>query len=218
MAISPLTITAEREKSVQFSIPFMNNGISIMVYKSSIEKPNIFSFLAPLSKELWLCILLTFVGVSFTLFVISRFSMHEWHTNKSEKLSNDFNVLNSLWFCFAAFMQQRTDLTPRSVSTRLVASLWWFFILILISSYTANLAAFLTFERMSSPIESAEDLAKQTDIKYGTMDGGATQNFFKKSKIPTYQRMWSFMSSFANGDDGVFVKNNIEGVNRVRYV
>lgn len=28
----------------------------------------------------------------------------------------------------------------------------------MISSYTANLAAFLTVERMDSPIESAEDL------------------------------------------------------------
>ena len=36
--------------------------------------------------------------------------------------------------------------------------MWWFFTLIMISSYTANLAAFLTVERMESPIESAEDL------------------------------------------------------------
>ena len=30
--------------------------------------------------------------------------------------------------------------------------MWWFFTLIMISSYTANLAAFLTVERMESPI------------------------------------------------------------------
>jgi hypothetical protein len=34
----------------------------------------------------------------------------------------------------------------------MVAGLWWFFTLIMISSYTANLAAFLTVERMESPI------------------------------------------------------------------
>ena len=43
----------------------------------------------------------------------------------------------------------------------MIAALWWFFTLIMISSYTANLAAFLTVERMESPIESAEDLARQ---------------------------------------------------------
>jgi len=41
------------------------------------------------------------------------------------------------------------------------------------------LAAFLTVERMDSPIESAEDLAKQTKIKYGALRGGSTAAFFR---------------------------------------
>lgn len=60
-----------------------------------------------------------------------------------------------------------------------VAGIWWFFTLIMISSYTANLAAFLTVERMDSPIESAEDLSKQTKIKYGALNGGSTLAFFR---------------------------------------
>jgi len=68
---------------------------------------------------------------------------------------------------------------PRAISTRLVGGIWWFFTLILIASYTANLAAFLTVERMRSPIESAEDLAKQNVIRYGTLYGGSTMTFFK---------------------------------------
>lgn len=53
----------------------------------------------------------------------------------------------------------------------------------MISSYTANLAAFLTVERMDSPIESAEDLAKQTKIKYGALKGGSTVSFFRVSSL-----------------------------------
>jgi len=63
----------------------------------------------------------------------------------------------------------------------MVAGMWWFFTLIMISSYTANLAAFLTVERMESPIESAEDLAKQTKIKYGCVESGSTGAFFRVS-------------------------------------
>lgn len=74
----------------------------------------------------------------------------------------------------------------RAVSTRMVAGMWWFFTLIMISSYTANLAAFLTVERMDSPIESAEDLAKQTKIKYGALKGGSTASFFKVRLILLY--------------------------------
>ena len=73
----------------------------------------------------------------------------------------------------------RSDLNPRAASTRIVGGMWWFFTLIIISSYTANLAAFLTVERMSTPIESAEDLADQNDISYGTLLGGSTMTFFR---------------------------------------
>jgi glutamate receptor, ionotropic, invertebrate len=61
----------------------------------------------------------------------------------------------------------------------MVGAVWWFFTLILISSYTANLAAFLTVERMVTPINSAEDLARQTQVEYGTLSSGTTRDFFK---------------------------------------
>ena len=49
----------------------------------------------------------------------------------------------------------------------------------MISSYTANLAAFLTAAKMDSPVNNADDLAKQTKIKYGSKSGGSTYKFFK---------------------------------------
>lgn len=72
---------------------------------------------------------------------------------------------------------------PKALSTRIVGGIWWFFTLIIISSYTANLAAFLTVERMDSPIDSADDLAKQTKIEYGAVRDGSTMTFFKVTVI-----------------------------------
>lgn len=69
----------------------------------------------------------------------------------------------------------------QATSTRIVGGIWWFFTLIIISSYTANLAAFLTVERMITPIENAADLAEQQDISYGTLEGGSTMTFFRVS-------------------------------------
>ncbi|XP_077465018.1 glutamate receptor 1-like isoform X3 [Stigmatopora argus] len=127
--------------------------------------------------------------------------------------SNEFGIFNSLWFSLGAFMQQGCDISPRSLSGRIVGGVWWFFTLIIISSYTANLAAFLTVERMVSPIESAEDLAKQTEIAYGTLDAGSTKEFFRRSKIAVFEKMWSYMKA---ADPSVFVKTTDEGVIRVR--
>jgi hypothetical protein len=96
---------------------------------------------------------------------------------------------------------------------RVVTSAWWFFSLILVSSYTANLAAFLTVEKLVTPIETVEDLANQTDIRYGTLRGGSTMAFFNKSTLPTFERMWKFMQQH-KGD--VFVTSNREGIEKVR--
>jgi len=70
-------------------------------------------------------------------------------------------------------------LGSQATSTRIVGGIWWFFTLIIISSYTANLAAFLTVERMITPIENAAELAEQTEITYGTLEGGSTKTFFR---------------------------------------
>lgn len=79
----------------------------------------------------------------------------------------------------------------QATSTRIVGSIWWFFTLIIISSYTANLAAFLTVERMITPIENAADLAEnKQDISFGTLEGGSTMTFFRVSfyhSFPCYQ-------------------------------
>uniref|UniRef100_A0A671TME6 Glutamate receptor, ionotropic, AMPA 1b n=1 Tax=Sparus aurata TaxID=8175 RepID=A0A671TME6_SPAAU len=241
VAVAPLTITLVREQVIDFTKPFMSLGISIMIKKPTKSKPGVFSFLDPLAYEIWMCIVFAYIGVSVVLFLVSRFSPYEWQGDDSDdedetlpssasrrnqnqnqnqqkdketpEYTNDFGIFNSLWFSLGAFMQQGCDISPRSLSGRIVGGVWWFFTLIIISSYTANLAAFLTVERMVSPIESAEDLAKQTEIAYGTLDGGSTKEFFRRSKIAVFEKMWSYMRS---ADPTVFVKNTNEGVIRVR--
>ncbi|XP_056117757.1 glutamate receptor 1a isoform X1 [Rhinichthys klamathensis goyatoka] len=242
VAVAPLTITLVREEVIDFSKPFMSLGISIMIKKPTKSKPGVFSFLDPLAYEIWMCIVFAYIGVSVVLFLVSRFSPYEWHAEdyddgaeqnpnqpssssaqpgqgqqnqnqQSQEQSNEFGIFNSLWFSLGAFMQQGCDISPRSLSGRIVGGVWWFFTLIIISSYTANLAAFLTVERMVSPIESAEDLAKQTEIAYGTLDAGSTKEFFRRSKIAVFEKMWSYMKS---ADPSVFVKTTDEGVIRVR--
>lgn len=89
-----------------------------------------------------------------------------------------FSVFDNNFFCCKA------------TSTRIVGGIWWFFTLIIISSYTANLAAFLTVERMITPIENAEDLASQTDIPYGTLESGSTMTFFRVSCAKLLKSIW----------------------------
>lgn len=88
-------------------------------------------------------------------------------------------VYLTLFFSFILGGETGSELMPKALSTRIIGGIWWFFTLIIISSYTANLAAFLTVERMDSPVDSADDIAKQTKIEYGVVKDGATMTFFK---------------------------------------
>ena len=111
-------------------------------------------------------VLAAYVLVSFTLFVMARFSPYEWNNphpcvTENDVMENQFSVSNSFWFITGTFLRQGSGLNPKAASTRIVGGIWWFFTLIIISSYTANLAAFLTVDRIIAPFENAEDLAKQ---------------------------------------------------------
>ncbi|CAB3377033.1 Hypothetical predicted protein [Cloeon dipterum] len=181
------------------------------------QPTRLFSFMNPLAVEIWLYVLAAYVLVSFTLFVMARFSPYEWNNPHpcladSDIVENQFSVSNSFWFITGTFLRQGSGLNPKATSTRIVGGIWWFFTLIIISSYTANLAAFLTVERMITPIENAAELAEQTEISYGTLEGGSTKTFFRDSKIGIYQKMWRFMESKR---PSVFVDSYEEGIKRV---
>ncbi|XP_051263855.1 glutamate receptor ionotropic, kainate 3 isoform X2 [Dicentrarchus labrax] len=217
LAVAPLTITYMREKVIDFSKPFMSMGISILYRKPNATNNGFFSFLNPMTPDIWVYILLAYLGVSCVLFVIARFSPYEWYDAHpcnpgSDVVENNFTLLNSFWFGVGSLMQQGSELMPKALSTRIIGGIWWFFTLIIISSYTANLAAFLTVERMDSHVDSADDIAKQTKIEYGVVKDGATMSFFKKSKVSTFEKMWAFMSSKPSTS---LVKSIEDGIQRV---
>ncbi|KAJ3583574.1 hypothetical protein NHX12_016836 [Muraenolepis orangiensis] len=64
-----------------------------------------------------------------------------------------------------------------------MCQIMWAVTLIIISSYTANLAAFLTMQRMEAPVESVDDPADRTAIEYGGMHGGSTVTFFQDAAL-----------------------------------
>ncbi|XP_075739271.1 glutamate receptor ionotropic, kainate 2-like [Rhipicephalus microplus] len=273
LAIGDLTITSEREQSVDFTMPFMTLGVSIL-YKKTDHKRSLLFFLSPLSGDMWLSVAGACVAVSVILCCVARAqsavcrgnsavsrrygccccrnslsrSDVDWYTetdsgrarldiikgqeavgsselqretvysdswrNKTlPTVRSDFTLPNSCWFIFSAIMRQECGIFPRAVSARIIAATWWIFSFVLVSSYTANLAALLTKERLLSPIESAEDLAKQSALRYGCVRSGSTHALFKKRRHETYEMMWHAMK----GDLVSSIAEGIERVERAGY-
>ncbi|XP_044262845.1 glutamate receptor ionotropic, kainate 2-like [Tribolium madens] len=201
LAIADLTITAGREEAVDFTSPFMNLGISILAQKPGTAPPSFFSFADPFALDTWIMIALAYAVVSVSFFILSRICPDEW-TNpypcveEPEFLINQFSLSNSFWYAVGSLMQQGTELAPIGVPTRMVAGMWWFLILIMVSSYTASLAAFLANENtitLFTDVDTLVENYQEKGIRMGAKAKGATEGFFRGKDREVYKTIAKYM-------------------------
>lgn len=204
MCLGAISITSQRENVVDFTKPFMQKMYNILIRKPE-EVPSIFQFLAPLSTHVWLL-----TGAAWIFLGILLCLMDKLSPNSPEPASR-FSLTESMWFVYASFVGAGTEVVPRTLSGRLLSGAWWFFSLILLSSYTANLAAFLTVMKFDTPIRSTADLANQNKIKYGSVNNSNAHRFFETSPLEVYAKMWNHIDMY----DTLMV-NSSEGVKRVQ--
>ena len=118
LAICDLTITAEREAVIDFTMPFMTLGISILYEKAKKQDPGMFSFMDPFSPNVWMCLFGSFFMVSLSLFIMGRFSPEEWDNpypciEEPDVLRNQFDFKNAIWFSVGSMLQQGSDIAPK---------------------------------------------------------------------------------------------------------
>lgn len=214
-AITDLTITAEREKFVDFTTPFMNLGISILFKRPEKPEPEVFAFLLPFSNGVWLCLGLAYAGASLALFLAGRLCPAEWQNpypcvEQPTALQNQFSLANALWFNLGSVLLQGSEIAPAALGTRAAASIWWLFALVITSSYTANLATLLAKKANTELIHNVVELANNPyGISYGAKLGGSTLTFFEHSQNPLYKDMYEQMREIT------MPTTNADGVNRV---
>lgn len=83
-----------------------------MITKPAKKNPDIFSFMNPLSPDIWYFILVSYLAVSSMIFIVSRISPNECRVEEEKnekgelvtKIVNEFSFCNSLWFSLGAFM------------------------------------------------------------------------------------------------------------------
>ena len=214
MAVADLTITADREEILEFTKPYLNMDVTALLKKEHTSEVNrVFAFTRPFSVNVWISIIVSAYIVALYLWLIGRFSPYDWYFDPPPGSEGDeSNFSNSLWFVVGAFMQQGTENTPRSMSCRTIGFFWWLFVLVIISSYTANLAAFMTHSQIVTEIQSLKQLAHSPEA-YGTVQDSQVHEYFKYTELHTYQDMWFRMKS---EKDKAMVKTSEEGVKKVQ--
>ncbi|KAL5271529.1 hypothetical protein ACHWQZ_G001969 [Mnemiopsis leidyi] len=238
------SINAAREKSIDFSVPFMQVGLAVVV-KAEVDSSNEFFFLQPFDPNVWYCVILSAFLITIIVCVYNKVSpyglygrkMHALMTcpctychqarveakdgrrsliryntykclveeveNYGEDRLELLNMSNSAWLVIASLLQQGpVEGAPYCMSGRAILSVWWFFMMILIAMYTANLAAFLTVTRMRVGINGVEDLLYQNKLKWGTVSSTSPQTLLNGSNKDEYKAIADKLENVKSADEG----------------
>ncbi|XP_014016408.1 glutamate receptor ionotropic, delta-2 isoform X1 [Salmo salar] len=216
MGLSALTITPERESVVDFTTRYMDYSVGVLLRKAE-RTVDMFACLAPFDLSLWACIAGTVLLVGILVYLLNWLNPPRLPMGSVSSTT----LYNSMWFVYGSFVQQGGEVPYTTLATRMMMGVWWLFALIVISSYTANLAAFLTISRIENSIQSLQDLSKQTELPYGTvLDSAVYEQVRSKAmnpfeRDPMYSQMWRMINRTGGADNNV--EESKEGIRKVKY-
>ncbi|XP_072243864.1 glutamate receptor ionotropic, delta-2 isoform X1 [Leuresthes tenuis] len=216
VGLSALTITPERESVVDFTTRYMDYSVGVLLRKAE-RTVDMFACLAPFDLSLWACIAGTVLLVGILVYLLNWLNPPRLPMGSVSSTT----LYNSMWFVYGSFVQQGGEVPYTTLATRMMMGVWWMFALIVISSYTANLAAFLTITRIENSIQSLQDLSKQTELPYGTVLDSAVYDQVRSKAMnpferdPMYSQMWRMINRTGGGDNNM--EESKEGIRKVKY-
>uniref|UniRef100_A0A673XBF6 Glutamate receptor n=1 Tax=Salmo trutta TaxID=8032 RepID=A0A673XBF6_SALTR len=185
MAIGSLTINEERSEIIDFSVPFVETGISVMVARSNgTVSPS--AFLEPYSPAVWVMMfVMCLTVVAVTVFIFEYCSPVGY--NRSLVSAKDpggptFTIGKSVWLLWGIVFNNSVPIeNPKGTTSKVMVLVWAFFAVIFLASYTANLAAFMIQEQYTDTVSGLSDKKFQKPqeqyppFRFGTVPNGSTE-------------------------------------------
>ncbi len=196
LAAAALTITSDREARIDFTHPFLSSGLGIAVHQNpgggwlaTIQRVFSSTFLMALAP---LLVLLTLVGVLV------------WLAERRRNPQFERNPLRGIgsglwWSAVTMTTVGYGDKAPATLSGRLIALVWMFASVIIISSFTAAIATALTVDKLDQSISGVDDLYQ---LRVLTLPG-STSEALLKSRMIRHQATGSLteaLDALAQGD------------------
>ncbi|XP_045473590.1 glutamate [NMDA] receptor subunit 1 [Harmonia axyridis] len=185
MIVAPLTINPERAEFIEFSKPFKYQGITILEKKPS-RSSTLVSFLQPFSNTLWILVMVSVHVVALVLYLLDRFSpFGRFKLANTDGTEEDaLNLSSAIWFAWGVLLNSGIgEGTPRSFSARVLGMVWAGFAMIIVASYTANLAAFLVLERPKTKLTGINDARLRNtmeNLTCATVKGSSVDMYFRR--------------------------------------
>uniref|UniRef100_A0A8C0U2C3 Glutamate receptor n=1 Tax=Cyanistes caeruleus TaxID=156563 RepID=A0A8C0U2C3_CYACU len=195
MAVTSFSINSVRSKVIDFTSPFFSTSLGILVRTKDTASP-IGAFMWPLHWTMW-------VGIFVALHMTALFlTLYEWKspygmTPHGRNRMKIFSYSSALNLCYAIlFGRTVSSKTPKCCTGRFLMNLWAIFCLLVLSSYTANLAAVMvgdkTFEELSG-IHDPKLHHPSQGFRFGTVWESSAEEYIKKSfpEMHEYMRRYN---------------------------
>ncbi|XP_045620957.1 glutamate [NMDA] receptor subunit 1 isoform X3 [Procambarus clarkii] len=185
MIVAPLTINPERAQVIEFSKPFKYQGITILERKQP-RYSTLVSFLQPFRNTLWILVMVSVHVVALVLYLLDRFSPFGRYklANMDGTEEDALNLSSAIWFAWGVLLNSGIgEGTPRSFSARVLGMVWAGFAMIIVASYTANLAAFLVLDRPQTSLTGINDARLRNPMEnftYATVKGSSVDMYFRR--------------------------------------
>ncbi|XP_052181360.1 glutamate receptor 2.8-like isoform X2 [Diospyros lotus] len=196
VVVGDVTILANRSNFVDFTLPFIECGVAMIVPIEDNEQKNVWIFMKPLTMNLWLTIGSFFIFIGFVIWVLEHRVNKEFRGPPRQQLGMIF------WFSFSTLVFAHKEKVVNNLS-RFVLVVWVFVVLVLTSSYTASLTSMLTVEKLQPNVTDINDLIKNGDY-IGYQEGSFVGGFLKglrtnPSKIKTYVNLQEYDEALSKG-------------------
>uniref|UniRef100_A0AAQ5XIX8 Glutamate receptor n=1 Tax=Amphiprion ocellaris TaxID=80972 RepID=A0AAQ5XIX8_AMPOC len=205
MAVGSLTINEERSEVIDFSVPFVETGISVMVSRSNgTVSPS--AFLEPFSASVWVMMfvmLLIVTAIAVFLFeFVSPLGFNRNLAQGKDPHGPSFTIGKAIWLLWGLVFNNSVPVqNPKGTTSKFIVSVWAFFAVIFLASYTANLAAFMIQEEFVDQVTGLSDKKFQSPYSYsppfrfGTVPNGSTERNIRKNYPDMHQYMTKYHQS-----------------------
>ncbi|XP_028241439.1 glutamate receptor 2.8-like isoform X2 [Glycine soja] len=140
--VGDITIVYDRTNYLNFTLPYLESVVSMVVSMKHDEKRNMWVFLKPLSWGLWLTTGAALVLIGFVVwFLEHRSNNTAFRGTPKQQLGIVF------WFSFSTLVFAHRERLVSNWSRGLLI-IWIFVVLIITQSYTASLTSMLTIESL----------------------------------------------------------------------
>ncbi|WP_170984414.1 transporter substrate-binding domain-containing protein [Rhodoligotrophos defluvii] len=191
VAVAALTITAEREKALDFSQPFYETGLSIAVAKRHTSWGKLLHSI--ISRDMLVGILgllgaLVLVGV--LCWLVER--------RKNRDFTGKQGLIQSLLWSASTATGHASHKTPVTLPGELLAMGWGVTSVLVISTFTALIASALTATQLRGAIHGVDDLRS---VHVGTVANSEAVDYLADQRI-SFQPFPDLQSGLAALKDG----------------